>query len=95
MDLDDGFSIQEASSAFGNQPLDILINCAGQFQLPTPWHGTKLDSLGAAAGNGSLKYLDTAVEEFTHKVRVSAVGPFSNDEGLLPPAQTGDEPPCY
>ncbi|TPX16036.1 uncharacterized protein E0L32_000370 [Thyridium curvatum] len=57
LDLADENSILDAATSFGDQALDILINCAG-------------------AGNGSPQAFDTTVDEFMHKFRISAVGPF-------------------
>ncbi|KAK4443626.1 hypothetical protein QBC34DRAFT_452402 [Podospora aff. communis PSN243] len=57
LDLADETSIFKASASFGDQPLDLLINCA-------------------ADGPGPRKCFDNTTEEFMHKFRVSAVGPF-------------------
>ncbi|KAK3984498.1 hypothetical protein QBC44DRAFT_336873 [Cladorrhinum sp. PSN332] len=73
LDLANETSIQEASKAFGDQPLDILINCA-------------------AAGNGSPNCFDTAIDEFTHKFRVSAVGPFLTARAFYPQLKKGTNP---
>jgi NAD(P)-dependent dehydrogenase (short-subunit alcohol dehydrogenase family) len=89
LDLADESSIQDASRAFGDQPLDVLINCAGMLSPCSHCHG---NSLPPAAGNGSEKWFDTTVDQFMQRFRISAVGPFLTVKAFYPQLKKSDSP---
>ncbi len=89
-DLADETSIQDASKSFGDQPLDILINCAGECRHP--YIGIVMAHWMVAAGNGSPKCFDATVDEFMHRFRISAVGPFLTTKAFYPQLKKSASP---
>jgi len=65
LDLGDESSIEVAAKTFGDQSLDLLINCA-------------------AAGNGPPNWIDTTSDDFMHRFKISAVGPFLTTKHFYP-----------
>ncbi|KAK0511026.1 hypothetical protein JMJ35_006578 [Cladonia borealis] len=75
LNLADETPIRDASESFGNQPLDILINCAGKSEKVCQQVSPCL--IGTlTAGNGLPAWVDTTVDDFMQRFRVSAVGLF-------------------